>query len=51
VEAGQPLVIVEAMKMQMELKSPRAGQVAAVHVEPGQEVNQGQALAVIADLA
>ena len=49
VETGQALVIVEAMKMQMELKSPRAGQVSEVHAEPGQEVNRGQILAVIAD--
>jgi biotin carboxyl carrier protein len=49
VEAGQAMVIVEAMKMQMELKSPRAGRVAEVNVLPGQEVNRGQVLAQIGD--
>ncbi len=49
VEAGQTLAIVEAMKMQMELKSPRAGTVSAVNIEPGQEVSQGQVLAAIAE--
>jgi biotin carboxyl carrier protein len=46
---GQTLIILEAMKMQMELKSPRAGRLAEVRVQAGQEVNQGQVLAVIAD--
>ena len=37
------------MKMQMELKSPRAGHVTEVRVQPGQEVTQNQVLAVIGD--
>jgi biotin carboxyl carrier protein len=49
VREGQPLIILEAMKMQMELKSPRSGHVTELAVKPGQEVNQGQALATVGD--
>ncbi|HEX8285029.1 MAG TPA: biotin/lipoyl-containing protein [Pyrinomonadaceae bacterium] len=47
VEAGQPVVVVEAMKMQNELKSPRAGAVAELRAEVGSTVNAGDVLAVI----
>ncbi|HEV2913142.1 MAG TPA: biotin/lipoyl-containing protein [Pyrinomonadaceae bacterium] len=47
VEAGQGLVVVEAMKMQNELKSPRAGRVAQLHASAGATVNAGDVLAVI----
>ena len=41
---GQGLVIVEAMKMENELKAEAEGRVSKVHVEPGQAVEQGQML-------
>ena len=41
---GQGLVIVEAMKMENELKAEAEGRVSKVHVEPGQAVEQGQVL-------
>jgi biotin carboxyl carrier protein len=44
VEAGQGLVIVEAMKMENELKAEAAGVVARVHVAPGQAVDKDQVL-------
>jgi biotin carboxyl carrier protein len=44
VVAGQGLVIVEAMKMENELKAEAAGVVARVHVEPGQAVEKDQIL-------
>ncbi|MGB7926209.1 MAG: biotin/lipoyl-containing protein [Pyrinomonadaceae bacterium] len=47
VEAGEGLVIVEAMKMQNEMKSPRAGTVVAVHAEAGATVNAGDVLVVV----
>ena len=47
VEAGAGIVVVEAMKMQNELKSPKSGTVAEVRVEPGATVNAGEVLAVI----
>ena len=47
VEAGAGIVVVEAMKMQNEMKSPKAGTVAALHVEVGATVNAGDVLAVV----
>jgi biotin carboxyl carrier protein len=47
VEAGQGLVVVEAMKMENEIPAPRGGRVAAVQVEAGQAVEGGAVLAVI----
>jgi pyruvate carboxylase subunit B len=42
--SGQGLVIVEAMKMENELKSERDGTVKRVAVEPGQTVEKDQVL-------
>ncbi|HYY96637.1 MAG TPA: biotin/lipoyl-containing protein [Pyrinomonadaceae bacterium] len=47
VEAGDGVVVVEAMKMQNELKSPKAGRVAELRAETGATVNAGDVLAVI----
>jgi biotin carboxyl carrier protein len=47
VEAGQGLVVMEAMKMENELRAPRAGTVRAVHVQEGQTVETGTLLAVV----
>jgi biotin carboxyl carrier protein len=55
VEAGQPIeqgqgaVILEAMKMENEIRSPRPGVVKSVNVVPGTTVNLGDALFVVAD--
>lgn len=48
VEAGQGMVVVEAMKMQNELKSPKKGVVTKLLVSEGAAVSAGDALAVIA---
>ena len=48
VEAGQGLLVVEAMKMQNEIRSPKSGTVERVLVEEGQAVNAGQVLCVVA---
>jgi len=48
VEAGRGLVIVEAMKMENELKAEADGVVARIHVEPGQAVEKDQ---ILIDLA
>lgn len=45
VVAGQPLVVLEAMKMENELTAEQAGKVTAIHVEPGQTVDTGEPLA------
>ncbi|MGH7699797.1 MAG: acetyl-CoA carboxylase biotin carboxyl carrier protein subunit [Gemmatimonadales bacterium] len=47
VEAGAGLVVVEAMKMENELRAPRAGVVAAVHARVGQAVEKGAALVTL----
>jgi biotin carboxyl carrier protein len=47
VEAGAGLVVVEAMKMQNEMKAPRAAQVLEVRVTDGDTVTAGQALLVL----
>jgi biotin carboxyl carrier protein len=49
VTAGDPLVTVEAMKMQNEIRAPRAGRVQAIAVEPGQTITGGALLVRIAD--
>jgi biotin carboxyl carrier protein len=44
VEAGQGVLVLEAMKMENEIQSERAGTVSAVFVEPGQAVENGDPL-------
>jgi len=45
VEIGQGLLVVEAMKMQNEIRSPKSGTVGRVLAKEGQTVNAGEALA------
>ena len=47
VEKGQPLVVLEAMKMEHTVKAPRAGTVAAVRYAAGEQVEEGTALVVL----
>jgi biotin carboxyl carrier protein len=47
VEAGQGLLVVEAMKMQNEVKSPKTGTVEKLLTKENQAVNAGDALAWI----
>lgn len=47
VEAGQPLLILEAMKMQNEIGADVAGVVSALHVDQGQAVDGGAKLVTI----
>jgi acetyl/propionyl-CoA carboxylase alpha subunit/acetyl-CoA carboxylase carboxyltransferase component len=44
VAAGQPLLIMDAMKMQHEIKSPARGYVRRIAVEPGETIYEGHAL-------
>ena len=48
VESGQGLFVVEAMKMQNEIRSPKTGTVERLLAKEGQAVNAGEILAVIA---
>lgn len=43
-EAGDPAIVLEAMKMQNELSSPGVGIVEEIYVEPGQSVESGALL-------
>lgn len=47
VERGQPLVIVEAMKMEHAIRAPRAARVRALRVSPGDRVDGGVVVAEI----
>ena len=46
VRAGQGVIVVEAMKMENELKAPGDGTVAEIRVSPGQTVEKGAVLIV-----
>ena len=48
VEVGEGLVVIEAMKMENELKAPRPGRVSEVAVQEGQAVDAGALLVVVA---
>jgi biotin carboxyl carrier protein len=47
VEAGQGLLVVEAMKMQNEMKAPKAGRVVTLAARQGATVAAGEVLAAI----
>ena len=47
VEAGQGIIVVEAMKMQNEIKSPKKGIVKRILAIPGAAVNPGDVLAIV----
>ena len=49
VEAGQGLVVLEAMKMENELTAPAAGTVAAVHAAAGDAVGKNDLLVELED--
>ena len=47
VEAGQGVLVVEAMKMQNELRAPRDGVVRRIEVAPGRTIEVGELLLVL----
>jgi len=47
VAAGEGLVVVEAMKMENELRAPKAGRIKEVSVKEGQAVEAGALLVVV----
>lgn len=49
VARGQAIIVLEAMKMENDLATPRAGVVKSVRVVKGQTVNQGDTLAIIGE--
>jgi len=48
VEAGQGLLVVEAMKMQNEVRSPKSGTLERLLAKEGQPVNAGDVLCIVA---
>jgi biotin carboxyl carrier protein len=47
VAADQPVLVLEAMKMENEIRAARAGKVASLHAQPGQSVKLHELLAEI----
>ena len=47
VEVGQVICIVEAMKMENEVRAPHAGTITHLSVEPGRPVTTGQVICVL----
>ena len=49
VSRGQPLIVLEAMKMEHVIAAPQDGTIAAVHFRPGDQVEEGAELISFAD--
>ena len=47
VRAGQGLLVVEAMKMQNEIRAPKSGTIDRVRVVEGQTVNAGEVVVIV----
>jgi biotin carboxyl carrier protein len=47
VSQGDPLLVIEAMKMENEIRSPKDGVVTSVRVNPGEAVETGAELAIV----
>jgi acetyl-CoA carboxylase biotin carboxyl carrier protein len=47
VAAGEPIVVLESMKMEMPLESPVSGTVVEIRCAAGQAVSEGDVLAVV----
>jgi acetyl-CoA carboxylase biotin carboxyl carrier protein len=47
VGAGDPVIVLESMKMEIPVEAPRAGVVKEIKVEEGQTVQEGDTLAVL----
>jgi propionyl-CoA carboxylase alpha chain len=51
VEAGQPVLVLEAMKMQHAVRAPAAGTITELDVRPGDQVAAGDVLAVVSTIS
>ncbi len=47
VEKDQPIMILEAMKMEIDINAPQAGTITSINVSPNESVEEGQQLATI----
>lgn len=48
VNAGDVLVILESMKIELPLEAPVGGKIAEIHCKEGQSVSEGEVLVVLA---
>jgi biotin carboxyl carrier protein len=47
VAAGDPVIVLESMKMEIPVEAPRAGKVREIKIAEGQTVQEGDTVAVI----
>jgi acetyl-CoA carboxylase biotin carboxyl carrier protein len=47
VAAGDPVIVLESMKMEIPVEAPRAGRVKEIKVAEGQTVQEGETVAVL----
>jgi acetyl-CoA carboxylase biotin carboxyl carrier protein len=47
VAAGDPVIVLESMKMEIPVEAPRAGAITAVTVQEGQTVQEGDTVALL----
>ena len=47
VAAGDPMIVLESMKMEIPVEAPRAGKVKEIRVAEGQTVQEGDTVAVL----
>ena len=47
VQEGDPVIVLESMKMEIPVESPRTGRVQAIRVEEGQTVQEGEVVATL----
>ena len=47
VAAGDPVIVLESMKMEIPVEAPRAGSVKEIRVREGQTVQEGETVAVL----
>jgi acetyl-CoA carboxylase biotin carboxyl carrier protein len=47
VAAGDPIIVLESMKMEIPVEAPRAGAVKEIKVAEGQTVQEGETVAVL----
>jgi biotin carboxyl carrier protein len=47
VQAGDPVIVLESMKMEIPVEAPRAGAVKEIRVKEGQTVQEGETVAVL----
>jgi acetyl-CoA carboxylase biotin carboxyl carrier protein len=47
VAAGDPVVVLESMKMEIPVEAPRAGSVGEIRVQEGQTVQEGETVATL----